>query len=228
MIKIHTWQRYVLCDKHYYTPAFQAVLNNIDHYMAKPFKVLKADNSSTVVVIEIEDQRFVIKRSNNKGWWHGFRRCFTKSRARKNWHNTAQLEQSRIPTFKAVAMYEKRWGPLQRGSYFICTYIEAFDALYYFSDRQFSAQWPIITRNLIKLIQHLEKHQICHRDLNLSNLLIVDGEPLLIDLEAMKKHRFKKIAAYFAKRERARLIKNWRETAKAIPETLTLFEKLLN
>lgn len=228
MIKIHTWQKYVLYDSQYDTPAFQNILKHIDAYIAKPLRVLKNDNSSTVVVIEVDGQYLVIKRANTKSWMHGFRRCFAKSRARKNWLNTKRLQQANIATFKAIAMYEKRWGPLQLGSYFICSYIEAFDALYYFSNPKLSSQWPAIATNMIKMIHTLEKNQICHRDLNLSNILILEQQTLLIDLESMRKHGFKILAYFFAKRERARLIKNWRETASALPETLTLFEKLLN
>ena len=228
MIKIHTWQQYVLCDSNYYTPAFKAILKDIDASIAKPLKVLKNDSSSTVVVIEVDGQRLVVKRTNTKGWFQGFRRCFAKSRARKNWRNTHYLQQANVATFTAIAMYEKRWGPLQLGSYFICSYIEAFDALYYFSNQQFLAQWPSIATNIIKTIHTLESHQICHRDLNLSNLLVSNHQTVLIDLEGMKRHRFKAFAAWFAKRERARLIKNWQETASALPESLAVFEKLLN
>lgn len=224
---LKTWNKCLYCDDQYYSPALDSLLQNIDAKIASPIKVFKDDKSSTVVLIECDEQYFVIKRANSKNKLVKLRRLFTWSRARKNWNNTQILSHANIKTFSNVAMYEKRWGPLVLGSYFICTYVEAESALHYFSNKNYAHLWRTISKNILLMIHALASQGISHRDLNLSNILIKDKKPILIDLEAMKKHRFKFMAKLFANHELKRLLKNWHETSSADPDSLKLFKQLL-
>ncbi|MBN9286593.1 MAG: hypothetical protein J0H47_01550 [Gammaproteobacteria bacterium] len=230
IVNIHRWNRLIHCRKEYFSSAMQDLLQNIDFYIdRKPWRVLKNDPTSTVVVLKVDDNYVVVKRANTKGWAHILRRFFTCSRAKKNWRNASMLLDIGIPTFSPIALMEERWGPLKWRSYFICSYIQGTEALEYFSRTdEPQEQTKEIATKIARMLQTLAKHWISHRDINLSNIILVDGEPWLIDLDSMRQHRFSFIATRGARRERERFINNCSDTPIILPEVLSLFGTIFN
>jgi tRNA A-37 threonylcarbamoyl transferase component Bud32 len=204
----------------------QSILQNIDYHVNNPVKVLKNDPTSTVVVVKIDDHLLVIKRSNTKDWFHVIRRFFALSRARKNWRNALVLKSYDISTFLPVAIVEERFGPLKGRSYLICSYIQGAEAIDYFASNESSAYQ--VATNIVQMIKNLAKHWVSHRDLNLSNIILIDGKPWLIDLDAMRKHRFWHFAHRGAKREIERFMINCRSTPGVSTATTNLFETIFN
>ncbi len=219
----------ILCQSDYYSPRMQRLLKDIDGYIAKPLKVLKDDPTSTVVVVEVDGHKLVIKRANTKDWMHVLRRFFSASRARKNWHYAHQLLKIGVKSFKPVAIKELRFGPLKGRSYLITTYIEGINARQFFEKTALKdASAQRVANNIVKMIDNLAYHWLSHRDLNLSNIILVNEEPWLIDLDSMRHHLCKPMARRGAKRERARFLENWCEAPLICPETVALFQAIFS
>ncbi|MBS0287597.1 MAG: hypothetical protein JSR17_09885 [Proteobacteria bacterium] len=225
IVRIETWHQRILCQQSYYTERMQALLKDIDSVIANPIKVLKDDPTSTVVLVEVDGKKLVIKRANTKDWMHVIRRFFSPSRAMKNWRYAHKLLNIGVNTFTPVALKEERFGFLKGRSYLICTYIEGINARHYFTtDSLRTLHSRSIAQNIANMIDNLARHWLSHRDLNLSNILLVENEPWLIDLDSMRQHYWKFLAKRGAKRERARFMENWSETPHVSPDTVTLFQ----
>ncbi len=224
LITINSWNKLIQCQKTFYTPLMAGILNNIEQAMQCPLKILKSDQTSTVVVVEVGAQLLVIKRANTKSVIHYLRRLFLPSRARKNWQNAEKLQQLGISTFSPIALIEERIGPLRGRSYFLCTYIEGTPALEYFRDKSKRTTWALAARNLVTLSERLAQNWVSHRDLNLSNIIFTAEKPSLIDLDAMRQYASPRIAARAARRERHRFLQNCLETPGVSAEINSLLQ----
>lgn len=203
--------------------------SHIEDYMAKPQRVLKDDVTSTVVVIKVDNNNeWVVKRANTKSMLHACRRAFQTSRAHHNWVNARRLQHSQIHSVVPIAMVEERRAFLKGRSYFICPLIKGVDALHYFACGALpSADWPIVCQNICDMISKLEHHRLSHRDLNLSNIIIQNKQPFLIDLDAMRIYRNPWLAKRAAKKEKLRFMENWQEAPKVHHIVEALFFKQL-
>ncbi len=228
IVSIHNWRQFILCQKEFYTSDMQSVLQNLDYLIENPYKVLKDDPASTVVVIKVDGHSLVVKRANIKDWTYKVRRFFACSRAMKNWRNAHKLLKMGVPTFTPIAIKEERYGPFKLRSYFICTYIQGIDALHFFAKgAKPQSSWKNVAVSISNIIDLLAKHWISHRDLNPSNIILVDNQPWLIDLDSMRQHHFHAFAKRGAKRERARFMENWLDSPGVAPETIDLFQEVL-
>jgi hypothetical protein len=182
-----------------------------------------------VIVVEIDNRQVVIKRSNTKHWSQAFRRLFSRSRAKKNWMNANRLLSLGLKTFEPIAMVEERIGPLKWRSYLVCSYIQGIDALHYFAcGAKPQQEWPHVANNIATLLDALSGHWISHRDLNLSNIILVDHQPWLIDLDSMRQHRFRLWANRGAKRERERFMRNWQDAPDLSLQVAALFKTVFH
>lgn len=204
------------------------VFENIESYFDQPEKILKNDATSTVIKVLIENKAYVIKRANTKNTLHIFRRALQKSRAAKNWDNALRLEKAQIPAVQGVAMMEERWGPFKGRSYFVCPYIEGIDALHFFAlGAKPQSNWPEVAKNIVAMMSALARHHLSHRDLNLSNILLVGNIPHLLDLDAMSHYKTAWFAKRAANRERRRFMKNWQLVPDVDHSVAALFEKYI-
>jgi tRNA A-37 threonylcarbamoyl transferase component Bud32 len=208
----------------------RTLLQDIDHHIEHPWKVLKDDPTSTVVLVKIDEQYLVIKRANTKNGLHKIRRLVAVSRARKNWRNALRLAKIGIPTFSPIALMEERFGPLKKRCYFICSYIQGVDALHYFAcGAKPQSNWHGVAIKIANMLQVLAAHSLSHRDLNLSNIIVIDNQqPCLIDLDGMRRHWLTFFAKRGAVRERNRFMENWDETPGVLPETVRLFQSIFS
>jgi GT2 family glycosyltransferase/tRNA A-37 threonylcarbamoyl transferase component Bud32 len=218
------WNNYIRCQEAYYTPAMKAVLADIEGAMHTAWKVLKNDDSSTVVVIKVDGTDVVIKRANAQGI-HYFRRLFRCSRARKNWRNAQRLQAIGIHTFEPIALVEDRFGPLTKGAYFLCSYIQGFEARHFFQEAHAQSQRSVATV-IAQLVKKLATNWISHRDLNLSNIILVDNQPWLIDLDSMHQHHWQFWAKRAAFRERSRFLRNCEDTPDVSHDIVPLFQAI--
>jgi len=216
---VKSWRRYIRCQSAWYTPSMQHLLDNIEHYLASPYKVLKQDTTSKVVVVKINDALLVIKRANTKSKGHAIRRLFATSRARKSWNNANLLLHKGILTFTPIALMEMRYGPLLGHSYFICSYISGKEAFHFFKEKRSSAVYHQVAKSIVCVLQHLTEHKLSHRDLNLYNIIVKDKTPWLVDLEPLRHHWSRWGARRYAQHEYKRFLKNCRET-KDFPVTM--------
>lgn len=188
---------------------FQTLADNPDG-LFKQATILKDGNSATVAAIHIDGQSWVIKRYNIKNFWHGLKRCWRPTRAWVSWGNAHRLSISNIETPQAIAMVEKRWGPLRLGGYFICAAIEGPSAWHYLLDHQVnSMDKSIIKEQFLALFKLLHQLKITHGDCKASNFLIHNHKIYIIDLDAMTEWHWHLLFARNFHSDRARFIRNW-------------------
>jgi len=209
-VTIHTFRRFLVCQARHYSPALQEVLNDLENQLTQALIIFKRDKTSTVGLIQIQDQRYVVKKASTKSFCHAIRRLFQSSRARKNWMNACVLKEAGILTFEPIAMVENRFGPLKGCNYLLMSYLEGQDALSAYRNAN-EKEWSLISEKIVGLIQQLHHAKIMHNDLNLSNFLFVKDRPYLIDLDGMQKIRFGWQAKSNFKREKARFLENCRD-----------------
>lgn len=217
------WNKLTVCQSQRYTKKMQGVLQDPDTSINKSCTILKNDPTSTVVVVQVDNQSLVIKRANTKGLLHFMRRLVCTSRAQKNWYYAARLARANIRTFEPIAYIEERLGPLKRRSYFICSLIEGIDALHFFSAARYQAKWEIVAEKIVLLIKKLAEEHLSHRDLNLSNIILVDDQPFLIDLDSMREYRFSLRAKRATVHEVNRFMENWQDYPDISPQVAQLF-----
>lgn len=199
-IEIKRWNYLIRCQARYYSLSMSQLLDNLDHELSTASDFLKKGTSSTVVKCECDGQVLVIKRANMRSRYHAFRRLFQPSRAKKNWDYAQRLKAVGISTFEPIAMVEKRWGPFRRESYFICNFLVGKDL----NEGFVNGGIPIheqeeVADNIVQLVKKLAKEGLYHRDLNLTNIILIDKTPYIIDLDSMQRYKKSWITAFFLK-----------------------------
>ncbi len=203
--------------------ALNCLLDDPDALISKGEK-LKDGKTSTVVRVQIGEYDWVIKRYNIKSFWHVMSRCFRPTRAWISWGNAHRLKISGIPTPKAVAMIEKRFGPLRSTGYYVCDFVEGPRAEVFFQDDTLEASFKErAARGFVHLFELLYKLGIHHGDCKAANFLPGENTPWVLDLDAMHEclspGRFKKLY----QEDRQRFLHNWRSQ----PELLRWFDEHL-
>ena len=200
-----------LIDRHYLSPAFSDLLAKTDEWMADG-EILKAGNSATVVRLDIEGVKLVVKRYNIKNFSHALRRCWRPSRAYVSWRNAQRLSWWRVATPKPVAMLEKRCCGLRSTAYFISEYVAGSNAFEYLRRRDLSGlDLKVWLQQFAALLQRLIDLGLSHGDFKATNFLCGDDSRLyLLDLDAMRYWPrpgpgFKKAV----ERDHRRLLANW-------------------
>lgn len=173
--------------------------------------LLKEGNSATVASITLNGHNWVIKRYNIKNFIHGLKRCWRPTRAWVSWGNAHRLTISGINTPQAVAMIEKRWGPLRLGGYYICAQIAAPAADQYLLDphQETIADKDRVKERFVTLFQILYQLRTTHGDCKASNFLIHHGRIYVIDLDAMQEYLWQPLFVRAFTGDRARFLRNW-------------------
>jgi len=173
-------------------------------------EILKAGNSATVVRLQNPEGDWVIKRYNMKSFWHGLKRCLRPTRAAVSWGNAHRLKISEINTPHAIAMAEKRFGPLRFTGYYVCAYVAAPDAGEFFnSESPGETEKQRDIDALTQMFCLLHRLGIHHGDCKANNFLLKDGVPWVIDLDAMREFRCRRNFLRHYKADRARFLRNW-------------------
>ena len=170
---------------------------------------IKSGNTCTVALAKIDGLDVVIKRYNIKSFWHGANRALRQTRAARSWANAHRLMLLGIATAAPVALIESRSFGLKGGAYFLSEYIEAPDAAEFFLKTTDNALQAKAVANIANLFYQLHLLQISHGDMKASNIKIVNGAPLLIDLDGMQQHQFNWAASRAHARDLKRFMKNW-------------------
>jgi len=206
-----TWNQQTICARKYRSTEMQAFLNAPDNYI-KQANLLKDGNTCTVAIVTIDNIKMVVKRYNIKNWQHAFSRAFRCSRAVKSWVNAHLLQFYGIPTPEPVAVIEKRWGPLRKEAYFVTKLIagETGD-LYFNSDKNSLEEKRSIAESTVKLLKNFHALKVSHGDLKITNIMISDLHPVIIDLDSMKQHWNIYFFNKAKKRDIKRFLKNWQD-----------------
>lgn len=173
-------------------------------------RLLKNGNTCTIALSELNHNQIVIKRYNIKGWAHALSRAFRPSRAAVSWANAHRLRLLNIATANPVALLETRiFGCFRGKAYYLSAYVDAPDATEFFKQAQNAAQRTEGVKNICTMLYKLYLLKISHGDMKAANIKVLDAEPLLIDLDAMKQHQHAVLAKFAHIRDLKRLMQNW-------------------
>ncbi len=212
-------------DRTYQSPEFLAFLKNPDAVFTQPkTEVLKDGRSSTVVKIKLDGHSLVVKRYNIKGVWHWLRRCLRFSRAADCWRIANLLRLFGVATAKPVAYVEKQVLGFRGKSYFVMEYVKGKHIGDYFANyREQDSRLVKVAERVAALLKNLTRLRLSHGDLKMTNILICQEAPVLLDLDGVMEHRSKRETKRAYKKEVKRFMKNW----ESHPNVRELFERIM-
>lgn len=169
----------------------------------------KTGGAATVARVEFNGRRLLVKRYNVKGPLHWLKRCWRPSRAWHSWVEGNRLEFLGIATPHPLAVIERRWLWLRGPAWLITDYLDGEDIIARFAPWQQSAPPEPELAALEQLFAALQRERISHGDLKGYNLFWDRGRWTLIDLDALRQHRWQGGFERAHARDRARLLRNW-------------------
>ncbi len=196
--------------REYADQEMSALLQDPDASFPGRDQAIKNGNTCTVWATVVNGRSLVIKRYNVKDFWHGVKLSLFTGRGARSWVNSYRLLFYGIPTPQPVALLKREGGLLNPTAYLIVEQLQAVDAMEWFHDPAVSIEEKVVmAEQVAQILGKLQQHQISHGDLKATNILIADGEAVLIDLDAMQRHTdvagFEK--AWF--RDIKRFMQNW-------------------
>lgn len=218
-IASRTWRRFSVIDRAADAPALRAWLAAPDAPFDDPQAVwLKRGRSASVVRLTLDGRDVVVKRYNLKGFLHRLRRFWRPSRAWHSWRAAQRLRLWGVPTPKPIALLEERFGPLRGRAFYVSEYA-AGEPLATALPAADPSRRALLLNNLCLLLNTLARLRLSHGDLKATNLLVDnDNTLMLLDLDALRRHRRRN--AYFnaLARDVARLRANWADQPALLAE----------
>lgn len=221
-IERHSWGHKLMVARQYASAGVWRYLDDPERAFADGERYLKSGNSATVTGFEVDDIGLVVKRYNLKDFGHRLRRCWRPSRAACSWRNANLLRFLEIATAEPVAMLETRFGPFRGRAYFFMRHVVGVDLFAYMTSALIAeADKQAMSAAVACLFRRLASNKIAHGDMKASNIIVENGKPVLIDLDAMQLHgkAAKFIPAF--QRDLDRFFQNWNEHA----ETHAMFAR---
>ena len=171
--------------------------------------VLKDGGTCTVARVDLDGRALVIKRYNLKHARHAMSRVWRPSRAWHSWLEGHRLRFIGVPTPAPLALIEARVGPLRGRAWLITEHCPGPNLVEHLAPHVASGPPAAEAAALRGLFATLHRERISHGDMKATNLLWQDGEVVVIDLDAMTRHRSAASHAHAWRRDRARLLRNW-------------------
>ena len=206
--KQQNWRKRFICYQEYFSPTMKQLLTNPDDLIAHG-EILKDEGVTTVACVKLNNQEFIVKRYNIKGFWHRLKRLVRSSRAAICWHNAHLLQFHKIATPKPVAFIEQRFGPLRGKAYFITEYVVGHTA--------YKCLQKSVAQKIVNILLALSQKNIKHGDMKMGNFVVTDNEVYVTDLDSMRQyHPFRyKWNNSFAK-DKERMLRCWQDDPDAV------------
>jgi len=211
MVAKNFYNRKFIYQRKYDNNEFKNLLNNIDGFIAAG-EILKSGRTTTVAKINFDNNIFVVKRYNNRNFFHCLKKIFKRSRAATCWTNAHTLLFFNIKTPNPIAIIEKKFFYLKYKSYYLTEFILA-PTLDVFLKTEIDYNIKLATaKKAIKILFRLKELHIKHGDMKANNFLIYNNDIYLIDLDSMRAQKkfFYNLSNRFVK-DKARLLKNWQD-----------------
>ncbi len=170
-------------------------------------EILKRGTTCHVSAVIWNGKKIVIKRYNHKGTFHSICQTIKGSRARNGWLCGLRLFLLGIATPKPLAFIERRKNLAIWNSYFVTECISGQKLPDFLESNEISKEAKTtVTSKIVKVLSKLGKNYISHGDLKHSNILVASNEPVIIDLDGMRIHKFKWIGRYRAARDMEKFV----------------------
>ena len=148
-----------------------------------------------------------VKRYNLKNFSHALSRCWRPSRAWHAWQAGHRLAFHGIPTPAPLALIEERAGPLRQRAFLINEFCPGENLLQILAPEREPDSDKAAA--IIALFKQLFRLRITHGDMKADNFLWSENRLLLLDLDALTRHRSAMTFTRAWRRDRARFLRNW-------------------
>ncbi len=224
-VRIKNFNQMGMYDRAYQSDKFLSLLQSPEKFFEQQdISLLKMGRSSTVAKVNLDGHAFVVKRYNIKNSWHWLRRCLRATRAETSWRLSQKLCLFGVSTAKPVAYVEKRFFGLKGKSYFVMECISGQTIGEFFSGYQPEGPaFDKMAKMTIDMFKSLGELKMTHGDLKMTNILLKDEQPVLIDLDGMCEHSTEISFKRTFKKEIKRFMQNWQHQ----PKVFALFNTLL-
>ncbi len=206
--------------------------------------LLKDGVTCKVWALKIGNVSVVVKRYNIKPLWRRikFRLLFGRGllssenanlplffglipgRALISWENAHMLRFFGVQTPRPMAVLRIGRDAIHSASYFMTEAVAGIRATWWFLDERIpQAEKSQMATKVALLLRHLAELRISHGDLKAANILIVGATPVLIDLDAMVRHKSRVIFRYHWGRDIQRFLEAWEH----VPEVQQMMQRAL-
>jgi tRNA A-37 threonylcarbamoyl transferase component Bud32 len=178
-----SWRRYLICVRASRDAALDALLADPDAAIDRG-DIVKSGNSATVARVRLGERTCIVKRYNQKSWWHALRRALKPAaRFRRAWLNGQRLHLLGIPTARPLALLERRFGPLRGVAYLVMEDLGGVDLAGAAAAQSISNE---VLEQVVRLFRALHAAGLRHGDTKASNFIIGDQDVAVVDLDAMR------------------------------------------
>ena len=212
MLQRRSLTRVLVADVSLDAALVDALWNDPDGLVARS-GMLKDGDRCTLVEVEQDGRRYVLKRFNRRGFVHGLLHLWVRSRARWCWVNAQRVLALGLRTPRPAAMLETRFGPFRDRSFFLSEFVDGETLLSMMPD---AANERGVMQKLADEFAHiwrtLGRARLGHRDMKATNIIVdADNQLWLIDLDAMRWYPPGSLFARRRRKDMARFMKNWRD-----------------
>jgi tRNA A-37 threonylcarbamoyl transferase component Bud32 len=186
-----------------------AFVKNPDSYV-KQDQMLKDGHTTTVVQASIGGIAMVLKRYNIVGLLQAIKHLFDESRAHRCWRNASMLGLLGIHTPRPYLFLEERlYWVFQRRSYFLAEKIQANNVLLQLEDAEEKVDEAKLIIAFANFFEIMYAYHISHGDMKATNFIFKEDKLYVLDLDAMRRHRFKWWSHKRSMSDIKRFEKNW-------------------
>ena len=184
-------------------------------------ELLKDGNTCTVVALDHEGQRYVLKRYNPKSLGYRLGHVGRQPRALRSWSGGHALRLFGIPTPRPMACLLVKGGRLLKEAFLL---MEEASGESLHEHRFTEESLATLTEQIAQRCRELRLLRASHGDMKARNFIIADERTLtVIDLDGLQFHRQASVWKRRAMKDQARFLKNW----DAQPEVHEAFTKVL-
>ena len=222
----HSWRSYRVYDRSMASAEMLEFLADPDASLQHAgTRYLKQGNTCTLWTTPVDGRELVVKRYNIKGLSHRFGRALRRTRAAVSWMNAHRLWMYGILTARPVALLEERFGPLRGRAWYISEFVAGDTAASLCeqstaSDEHVAAAGQQVTA----LLAQLALSRLSHGDMKATNFILSPQGAVVIDLDAMQRHKTLESFTRAQRRDLLRFMRNW----ESCPETREMFTAMLH
>lgn len=165
-------------------PELKELTADPDAYVAKNARYIKRDSTTDVAVVDVDGRKMVVKRYHPRPGLRRLKKLLGRDRARRAWSNACFLTRHGVRTAFPLGMITT-----PQASWYFSEYVDGVRCREYFRDQQVpDDERASVADRIRELFTRLRRHRVSHGDMKDTNVILCDGEPVVIDLDAMRVH----------------------------------------